>query len=202
MTLPLRPPAHENKHVTGQPATEYISEETPMSAYANLHIALEQMRVRALAALHGSPISDHGGAPASTSDPPRVLVLGPENSGKTTICKILTNYAVSANQSWAPVLANVDPGSVGLCLYPYSARTEIFPGCVDHTRYGVRYLRRISYRHIFAGGTTWHLCHIATDASSLKRVAAARLLVWAYQRSKESSLARSLDPQLGGKHYR
>ena len=78
-----------------------------MTAYANLHVAFEQMRVRALRVLHGSPA--HGDDPAANTDPPRVLVVGPENSGKTTVCKILINYAVRAGQGWSPLLANVDP---------------------------------------------------------------------------------------------
>ena len=45
-------------------------------------------------------------------DPPRVLVVGPEHSGKTTVCKILTNYAVRAGQNWSPFLVNVDPSEV------------------------------------------------------------------------------------------
>lgn len=81
-----------------------------MVAYANLHIALEQMRVRALRALHGSPPSENDIDP--NPQPPRVLVLGPENSGKTTVCKILTNYAVRAGQNWSPILVNVDPSEV------------------------------------------------------------------------------------------
>ncbi|KAG5653694.1 Cleavage polyadenylation factor subunit clp1 [Sphagnurus paluster] len=99
------------KHVTGQPSTEYVSEETPMAAYANLHIAFEQMRVRALRALHGSPAHDDD--PSASTEPPRVLVLGPENSGKTTVCKILVNYAVRAGQGWSPLLVNVDPSEGG-----------------------------------------------------------------------------------------
>ncbi|KIM55025.1 hypothetical protein SCLCIDRAFT_1221427 [Scleroderma citrinum Foug A] len=93
--------------VTGRPSTEYVSEETPMTAYANLHMAFEQMRVRALRALHGSPLSDDDHN--ANAEPPRVLILGPENSGKTTICKILTNYAVRVGQDWSPILVNVDP---------------------------------------------------------------------------------------------
>ena len=81
-----------------------------MAAYANVHLALEQMRVRALAAVHGSPMPD--AKPGDTTDPPRVLVLGPENAGKTTVCKILVNYATGANQGWTPVLVNVDPAAV------------------------------------------------------------------------------------------
>ncbi|KAI0636507.1 hypothetical protein C8Q77DRAFT_1093114 [Trametes polyzona] len=98
--------------VTGQPSVEYVSDETPMSAYANVHIALEQMRVRALAAATGSPLppgEDEGGP----SDAPRVLVLGPENSGKTSVCKILTNYTVRGGEDWSPMFVNVDPSEGG-----------------------------------------------------------------------------------------
>ncbi|KIK59491.1 hypothetical protein GYMLUDRAFT_169375 [Collybiopsis luxurians FD-317 M1] len=94
-----------------QPSTDYVSDETPMTAYANLHIAFEQMRVRALAKIHGSPVPEASSELAS--EPPRVLVLGPENSGKTTICKILANYAVRTGQGWSPLLANVDPNEGG-----------------------------------------------------------------------------------------
>lgn len=97
-------------HITGRPSTEYVSEETPMAAYANVHIAFEQMRVRALRALHGSPASDDDAN--ANAEPPRALVLGLENSGKTTVCKILTNYAVRAGQNWSPTLVNVDPSEV------------------------------------------------------------------------------------------
>ncbi|CCM00528.1 uncharacterized protein FIBRA_02562 [Fibroporia radiculosa] len=95
-------------------STEYISEETPMNAYANVHLALEQMRVRALRVIHGSPPSDDDEADMDPNpEPPRVLVLGPENSGKTTVSKILVNYAVRMGQDWNPIFANVDPGEGG-----------------------------------------------------------------------------------------
>ncbi|KAF8211880.1 Pre-mRNA cleavage complex II protein Clp1-domain-containing protein [Mycena galopus ATCC 62051] len=97
--------------VTGHPSTEYVSEETPMAAYANLHIAFEQMRVRALRDLRGSPVPEY--ERSKPTDPPRVLVLGPENSGKTTICKLLINYAVRAGQGWSPLLVNTDPAEGG-----------------------------------------------------------------------------------------
>ncbi|KAG6856453.1 Cleavage polyadenylation factor subunit clp1 [Tephrocybe sp. NHM501043] len=99
------------KHVIGQPSTEYISDETPMAAYANLHIAFEQMRVRALREGRGSP--PRGDDASASSEPPRVLILGPDNSGKTTVCKTLVNYAVRAGQGWSPLLVNVDPNEGG-----------------------------------------------------------------------------------------
>ncbi|KAH8106888.1 Pre-mRNA cleavage complex II protein Clp1-domain-containing protein [Cristinia sonorae] len=106
-----------------QPSTEYISEETPMSAYANLHVAFEGMRVRALldAQVTAHPekatredLEENRDGP---HDAPRVLILGPENSGKTTITKILVNYATRAGQDWCPMLVNVDPGE-GASMLP------------------------------------------------------------------------------------
>ncbi len=94
-------------HVTGHASSDYQSEETPMKAYGNLHIAFEQMRVRALAELRDAP-----GRTDYRNQPPRVLVLGPSNSGKTTVCKILVNYAVRSGQGWTPLVANIDPAEV------------------------------------------------------------------------------------------
>lgn len=99
-------------HVTGEPSTEYVSDDTPMRTYGNLHIALEQMRVRALSEIRGSPVPHQD---KTRSEPPRILVLGPEHSGKTTVCKILTNYAVRGGQGWTPFLVNVDPSEVSIC---------------------------------------------------------------------------------------
>ena len=81
-----------------------------MSAYVNLHLVFEHMRVRSLAKLRGSPVpEDAGGIP---DGPPHVLVFGPEDAGKTTACKILVHYAVRAGQDWQPILVNVDPSEV------------------------------------------------------------------------------------------
>ncbi|KAG2020161.1 cleavage/polyadenylation factor ia subunit Clp1p [Coprinopsis cinerea AmutBmut pab1-1] len=88
-----------------------------MAAYANVHTALEQMRVRALSKTRGSPLPPGEEVDPKLCEAPRVLVLGPENSGKTTVCKILINYAVRAGQEWSPMLANVDP-SEGAWVIP------------------------------------------------------------------------------------
>jgi len=67
---------------TGKTATEYMSEETTMTAYANLHL-LEQMRVRA----HRSIWQD-------------------------TRVQTLTNYAVRGPTPAYPLIINLDPGDV------------------------------------------------------------------------------------------
>ncbi|KAJ5246290.1 hypothetical protein N7468_001273 [Penicillium chermesinum] len=71
---------------------EYIAEETPMVEYANLHFALETMREE---------------AQESGKDGPRVLLLGPENAGKTSLAKILTSYATKIGRQ--PLVVNLDP---------------------------------------------------------------------------------------------
>ncbi|RDX46870.1 hypothetical protein OH76DRAFT_1456984 [Lentinus brumalis] len=98
------------------PSVDYDSEETPMVTYANVHMALEGMRVSALAAVHGSPLQEDDVDEKTGTEAPRVLVLGPENSGKTSVCKILTNYAVRMGQNWTPMLVNVDPSEGGWAI--------------------------------------------------------------------------------------
>ncbi|KFM66836.1 Polyribonucleotide 5'-hydroxyl-kinase Clp1, partial [Stegodyphus mimosarum] len=75
----------------GKPEVAYISKETPMIVYANIHAALEQMRVKAE--------KEDGKGPV-------VLVTGPSDVGKTTLCRILLNYAVRLNRR--PVFVDLD----------------------------------------------------------------------------------------------
>jgi polyribonucleotide 5'-hydroxyl-kinase len=72
----------------GKDVSEYSSDETPMAAYANLHFALESVRNQ-------------------TNTGPNVMVVGPANSGKTSLCKILTSYATKSGRT--PMLVNLDP---------------------------------------------------------------------------------------------
>ena len=118
LSLPQIVPISE--HVTGTPSTDYVSDETPMHAYANVHLALEKMRVRALSSHRGSPLPP-GQEQEVEPEPPRVLVLGPENSGKTTVCKIFTNYAVRAGQGWTPIYVNTDPSEVCVSMCAFKA---------------------------------------------------------------------------------
>jgi polyribonucleotide 5'-hydroxyl-kinase len=63
-----------------------------MTSYANLHFALETQRQR---------------AQDSLSRGPRVLIVGSEHAGKTTLAKILVAYAV--RQGRTPVVVGLDP---------------------------------------------------------------------------------------------
>ncbi|KAF2739107.1 pre-mRNA cleavage complex II protein-like protein Clp1 [Polyplosphaeria fusca] len=97
--------------VSGEAESEYVAEETGMVAYANAHLALEGLR-------------DRGGLEGG----PRVLVVGPENAGKTSLCKILTAYAVKVGRQ--PMMVNLDPRQ-GMLSVPGSLSTAAFSSILD-----------------------------------------------------------------------
>ena len=88
-------------HVKGAPSVAYVAEETPMLSYANLHFALEKLR----------QISED-----TRSRGPRVLILGSEDAGKTSLTKILTSYAT--RQGRKPIVVGLDPKQVRASYFP------------------------------------------------------------------------------------
>ena len=70
-----------------------------MGTYVNVHAVLEERRKAARAA-------------GPSRDGPRVLVAGPVDVGKSTVSRILCNYAVRSG--WAPVLVDLDLGQGGV----------------------------------------------------------------------------------------
>lgn len=102
--------------ITGPLEVAYVSKETPMVMYINLHMALEQMRQKAE---HSE--SDIG---------PRVMVVGPVDVGKSSLCQLLLNYAVRMGRR--PVFIDLDvgqgyigiPGSMGALLIERPADIE------------------------------------------------------------------------------
>lgn len=84
-----------------------------MVDYANVHFALETMRQEAKAA---------------GRDGPRVLILGPEDAGKTSVTKILTAYATKMGRQ--PLVVNLDP-SEGMLSVPGSLTVTAFKSMID-----------------------------------------------------------------------
>lgn len=84
-----------------------------MTMYTNLHFALERLRDQA--AIEGK-------------DGTRVLVLGPDNAGKTSLVKILTALAIRAKRR--PVTVNLDPKD-GMLSIPGTLSTAVFSSIVD-----------------------------------------------------------------------
>lgn len=104
--------------ISGPLEVAYISKETPMVMYLNLHMGLEQKRQKA----ENSPDESETG--------PRVLVVGPVDVGKSTLCQLLLNYAVRMGRR--PVFVDLDigqgrvgiPGSMGALLIERPADIE------------------------------------------------------------------------------
>nr|Q0CEZ9.2 RecName: Full=mRNA cleavage and polyadenylation factor clp1 [Aspergillus terreus NIH2624] len=93
--------------------SEYTAEETPMVEYANVHFALETMRQE---------------AKATGKDGPRVLILGPEDAGKTSLSKILTAYATKIGRQ--PIVVNLDPAE-GMLSVPGTLTATAFRTMMD-----------------------------------------------------------------------
>ncbi|KAJ2805057.1 Cleavage polyadenylation factor subunit clp1 [Coemansia guatemalensis] len=85
--------------VTGECASAYVAEETAMDAYINVHVALQQQR----AAAH-----------TSNGSGPRVMVVGPEDCGKTALARILVSYA--ARQGERPLFVDLDPRGASVAV--------------------------------------------------------------------------------------
>ena len=71
----------------------YVADYTPMPAFINVHDALDARRVLA---------RDGKGRG------PRAMVVGPPDAGKSTLCRVLLNYAVRAG--WVPLAVDLDVG--------------------------------------------------------------------------------------------
>lgn len=92
----------------------YTSEETEANvAYVNTHAQLEAMRDEALMKnLNAGNTNimydgDRNDADSSFRDGPRVLVVGPADSGKTSLVKTLVSYAIKLGRN--PMLVDLDP---------------------------------------------------------------------------------------------
>ena len=84
-----------------------------MTMYTNLHFALERLRDQAF---------------TNGSEGPRVLVLGPDNAGKTSLVKLLTAHATRAGRQ--PITVNLDPKE-GMLSIPGTLSTAVFSSIVD-----------------------------------------------------------------------
>ncbi|XP_013778493.1 polyribonucleotide 5'-hydroxyl-kinase Clp1-like isoform X1 [Limulus polyphemus] len=99
----------------GKCEVAYVAKETPMIFYANIHAALEQQRRK---------------AEEEDTKGPTLLIVGPTDVGKSTLCRILLNYAV--RQGRRPIFVDLDvgqgqtsiPGTVGALLVERPADVE------------------------------------------------------------------------------
>ncbi|KAJ3339990.1 hypothetical protein HDU93_007539 [Gonapodya sp. JEL0774] len=94
-------------HVQGTPSAEYVAGETPMASYLNVHLALEEARADSLTS-QGFVEDEH------RMEGPRVLIVGPSDSGKTSLAKILLNYAIKEGRT--PLFVDIDPGEASVTI--------------------------------------------------------------------------------------
>lgn len=88
----------------GKTESAYVAEQTPMVIYLNTHAALEQQRVHAESDLVQNEKS-HG---------PTIMLVGPMDVGKSTVCRILCNYAVRVGRTPTYIDLDVGQGSISL----------------------------------------------------------------------------------------
>ncbi|KAK9107758.1 hypothetical protein Syun_023769 [Stephania yunnanensis] len=98
--------------LNGTTETDYTADETPMVSYVNVHAVLDGRRSRTKASSADAPGSSQG---------PRVIVVGPTDSGKSTLSKMLLSWA--AKQGWKPTFVDLDIGQGSITI----------PGCIAAT---------------------------------------------------------------------
>lgn len=99
----------------GRTEVAYVAKETPMVMYINTHAALEQMREK---------------AESDNTRGPRVMVVGPTDVGKSTLTRLLCNYAARLGR--APLFVDLDvgqgqvsiPGTIGSVVVERPADVE------------------------------------------------------------------------------
>lgn len=91
---------------------EYVADETPMVSYVNVHAILDGRRARARAAASSDVDNSQG---------PRVIVVGPTDSGKSSLCRMLLSWA--CKQGWKPTFVDLDIGQGSITI----------PGCIAAT---------------------------------------------------------------------
>ncbi|KAF1990795.1 hypothetical protein K402DRAFT_389697 [Aulographum hederae CBS 113979] len=90
--------------VQGETDSEYVAEETEMTIWSNLHGYLEGKRSPGVAG-------------------PKVLVVGPQNSGKTSLIETLVAYSLRSDRN--PLVVNLDPAQ-GMLAPPGSFSAATF----------------------------------------------------------------------------
>ncbi|XP_008793274.2 protein CLP1 homolog [Phoenix dactylifera] len=96
----------------GVSEVEYVADETPMVSYVNVHAILDGRRVRA---------KTSQGSDKDSSQGPRVIVVGPTDSGKSSLCRMLLSWA--CKQGWKPTFVDLDIGQGSITI----------PGCIAAT---------------------------------------------------------------------
>ncbi|KAI8469168.1 MAG: Pre-mRNA cleavage complex II protein Clp1-domain-containing protein [Monoraphidium minutum] len=103
--------------IEGEPDVAYVAEETPMAPYINAHHAINNLRNEARAGAASAPAAGAESSPQG----PRVVVAGPSDVGKSSLCRMLLNWGVRGGHQ--PTYVDLDVGQ----------GTVTAPGCLAAT---------------------------------------------------------------------
>mmetsp|Transcript_40225 Transcript_40225/g.89282 ORF Transcript_40225/g.89282 Transcript_40225/m.89282 type:complete len:430 (+) Transcript_40225:36-1325(+) len=92
--------------VQGRPSIIYTAGDTPVVSYQNVHTVLNRRREE---------------AQRDNTPGPVCIVVGPTDSGKSTLCRMLCNWAVRSG--WEPTFVDLDIGQGSITV----------PGCISAT---------------------------------------------------------------------
>lgn len=96
--------------IQGNTEIDYISDECDCNiAYVNTHAQLEVLRDEAYSKVSQKETAagPSTSTPDDNSEGPRVMVVGPKESGKSSLCRTLAAYAAKVGR--APLLVDLDP---------------------------------------------------------------------------------------------
>ena len=85
--------------LTGNVEFAFVSTDTPVDAYFKFAVALEQLRIKA---------SRERDFEKKKKLIPRVVVVGPTDTGKSTLCRFLLNYSIRFGRT--PIYVDLDVG--------------------------------------------------------------------------------------------
>ena len=164
----------------------YVSRETPMRSVINCHAALAERRRAAAAAAAtaagaGAAGGGGGGGGAESQLPrgPHVLLVGPPDVGKSTVARILTNYA--AREHATPLFVDLDPSDGTLLGVPGVIGAVAVDRALDVEGDAFGQLHPLAYHY---GAFR------AQENEKLYRLLVARLAEDLQQRSKVDAMGR------------
>ncbi|KAK3940319.1 inositol polyphosphate kinase-domain-containing protein [Diplogelasinospora grovesii] len=124
----------DNTTGTGGGLEDYVAqsstaEETPQVSYLNLHFALQAQRQTAATGTGRQTHQQQGQQQQQRAKGgPRVMVCGPQDTGKTSLCRTLV--ALATRMGSQPVMVNVDPRE-GLLSLPGTLSAAVYGAIMD-----------------------------------------------------------------------
>ena len=99
--------------------SSYVSRDTTMLEAMNVHAVLDAKRKRAVA------------DPAKELQGPRIMVVGPTDSGKSSLCRILCGYASRSATKTKPLFIDLDVGQSALGVAGTMSAGSISPATIS-----------------------------------------------------------------------